>query len=335
MLNATIKLFFCWGELFFVLVSLLFVIFSGLVSIGKIAALSFPAARTMANWVLVLSSAVLLCTGFGCLGSVRQTLRRGCCTGRKMLCGHQLLLLFVVLFSISQYEWLNKREQSLKLVIGDHTSYPEYDGFERRISKYFNSAYFDSLCSDDPSTAWLLNFVDKRCPDSQMMGQEFCALSETRKKNCDTSCAATQDFNEVTSRDLLNCCPSEELCKNGNEISCPYHRCRVQILEELDLWVRPSKVASQFVLVLSTLMLILSCLLICYNPRDEIEMELLKTGVMTTEDVEAIRRLKESATTVARGTINVEKLDTLKNNVQPKSKFGYSRKRMNRVSPTT
>lgn len=32
--------------------------------------------------------------------------------------------------------------------------------------------------------------------------------------------------------------------------------------------------------------------MICYNPRDDIEIELLKTGVMTEEDVETIRKLK-------------------------------------------
>jgi hypothetical protein len=38
-LNATLKLVFCWGEFFFVLVSLAIVIASGLVSLGKVAAL--------------------------------------------------------------------------------------------------------------------------------------------------------------------------------------------------------------------------------------------------------------------------------------------------------
>ena len=101
-LNAAIKLFFCWGELFFVLVSFVFVVASGLVSSGQVAALTFPAARHMATWVLVLSGAVFLSSIIGCLGAVRQTLRRGCCSGRRMLCMHQLLLLTVLIFSASQ-----------------------------------------------------------------------------------------------------------------------------------------------------------------------------------------------------------------------------------------
>ena len=149
----------------------------------------------------------------------------------------------------------------MKLVISDPDSYPDYDAFERRFSKVFNGAYFDSLCSDDPSTARLLNFVDDKCP--KRMGQDYCALSEKAKKNCDTSCSAMKDSNGVTSFDLMMCCPSEDLCIDGNKASCPYHRCRVEILEELYAWTAPAKIAAQFVCVLSVLMLILSILLIC------------------------------------------------------------------------
>ncbi|KAL7549974.1 hypothetical protein ACHAWF_013229 [Thalassiosira exigua] len=336
-LNATIKLFYCWGELFFVLVSLVFFVSSGLVATKQIAALSFPAAQGTARWVLALSSAMLFCTCFGAFGAFRQTLRRGCCSGRKMLSIHQLLLLSVLVFGISQYEWLNKRERSMNLVILDHTNYPEYDAFERRVSKYFNKSYFQSLCSNDPSTTWLLDFVNERCPGR--MGQEFCTLSEVAKKTCDTTCPLLKD-GEVTPSAVSACCPSETLCNDGILASCPYHRCRVEILEELHAWAAPTKVASQFVIALSLVMIVLSCLLICFNPRDEIEVELLKTGVMTQDDVEAIRRLKESANvTTRRGTqITVDQLDAIKESQKTKksSKFGtFAKKRRSRVSPTS
>lgn len=48
----------------------------------------------------------------------------------------------------------------------------------------------------------------------------------------------------------------------------------------------------RFVTCFTSIMVIFTCLLICYNPRDEIEIELLKTGVMTEEDIETIRKLK-------------------------------------------
>ena len=336
-LNATIKLLFCWGELFFLLVALLCLGASGLVVSGNIAALQFDGAIKMARLVLLLSASALVCTCYGCCGAFRQTFRKGLCSGRKMLCLHQLLLVTVLLFSLSQYEWLNKREQSVKLVLSDSESYREYDAFERRISKYFNNAYFDSICeaktsSADQSTTWLMKFVDKRCSDD--MGQEYCALSNYQKRTCDTSCAALRGLN-FTTLDLLKCCPSEDLCADGNLSSCPYERCRVPILQELHAWTAPTKVATQFVIALAALMLILSCLLICFNPRDEIEMELLKTGVMSQEDVEAIQKLKDSHNVVTKrkSRVDIDTIDRLKDD-QKKNKFGYSRKRTNRVSPT-
>jgi hypothetical protein len=252
-----------------------------------------------------------------------------------MLCLHKLVILIVLVFSASQYEWLDKREKNMKLVISNHTFYP-YDAFERRIGTYFNNAYFDSLCSDDPSTKALLSFVDLRCPER--MGQKYCTLPEKKKMLCDTSCPAAKGNSNFTAYDLMICCPSEESCKGGNDASCPYHRCRVGIMQELHRWAAPTIVAARFVIALMVLILILSCLLICYNPRDEIEVELLKTGVMSAEDVEAIRRLKESNYVVMkRGSkIDAESLETLKE-VQKKKQFGtFHRKgRADRVSPTS
>ena len=67
-------------------------------------------------------------------------------------------------------------------------------------------------------------------------------------------------------------------------------------------------------------------------------MELLKTGVMTDDDVDAIRKLKESANVATkRGSINMDRVETFKTeqkHASTKSKFGYSRKRTNRISPT-
>jgi len=72
-------------------------------------------------------------------------------------------------------------------------------------------------------------------------------------------------------------------------------------------------------------MLVLSCLLICYNKRDEIEAELAKTGNFSDEDIEAIRRLKSSK--MRDNTIDFEQLDHWK-----APRFG-SRKRP-KVSPS-
>lgn len=92
---------------------------------------------------------------------------------------------------------------------------------------------------------------------------------------------------------------------------------------------RPAKLAAQFVCCLSTLMLVLSCLLICFHARDEIEIELLKAGVMSEDDIEAIRRLKESNhVQINRGSISLDSIDSMKRGI-------FTRKRMNRISPTS
>lgn len=221
-LNATIKLFFCVGELFFLLVSFGFVGISSLIVLGQINALSFPEAQEMAAYLLILSAAVLLCTCFGCSGALRQTIRHGC-SGRRILLLHLALILAVLYFSYTQYDWLEKREISTQLVIKDPQTYAEYDGFEQRLDKYANRAYFQSLCSNDP---WVLNFVDQNCPES--MSREHCALTMSEKDACDTSCIDA---------DLSTCCPSEIPCMEGNKLACPYHKCRVEILEELFVWL--------------------------------------------------------------------------------------------------
>ena len=304
-----------------------------LVSTDNVAALSFGMAKETAQLVGIIAGAVFVCTCYGCCGALRQTLRKGLCTGRRMLCIHKLLLLAVLLFTLSQYEWINKREHSLRLVAADKQLYSEYDSFEKKTSTLFNNAYFESICSseDDTSTAWLLDFVDENCPLN--MNGEKCALSSSNKKTCDTSCSALNGLTDITSLDIKQCCPSQELCNEGARAACPYERCRVGIATELLNWAHHAKIVTQFVCSLAGFLLLLSFLLICFNPRDEIEQELLKTGVMTEEDVEAIRQLKETHNVKSkrRGSISVEELDTLKGG--QKSLFGMSKRNSARVSP--
>lgn len=110
----------------------------------------------------------------------------------------------------------------MKLVISDPESHPIYFGFELRFSEYFNKAYFESLCSEDPSSAFILKYVDNTCPQSMSLSQ--CALSEIKKEQCDTTCHAVKDKDDASDAEWLNCCPSEEECDNGNLAGCPFHR---------------------------------------------------------------------------------------------------------------
>ena len=135
------------------------------------------------------------------------------------------------------------------------------------------------------------------------MSQRICSLDDEARETCDTSCSSLQHgvaWNETY------CCPDERLCYGEGDAEledahggsgsksgpCPYHQCRVPVLREIHSYVRPASRILTFIAYLSGMMIILTCLLICYNPRDEIEVELLKTGVMTDSDLQTIRKLK-------------------------------------------
>lgn len=84
-LNATIKLLFACGELLFLFASLFCVLASGIVASGKIPAFAFPLAKQFSTIVVLISFAALVCSCFGCCAVLRQTKRRGCFSGRRML----------------------------------------------------------------------------------------------------------------------------------------------------------------------------------------------------------------------------------------------------------
>eukprot|EP00985_Skeletonema_marinoi_P028448 scaffold24884_cov174-Skeletonema_marinoi.AAC.4 len=307
-LNATIKLLFACGELLFLFASLLCVLTSGIVYSGHIPAFAFPLAKKTSIIVLLVSGAALICSCFGCCAVLRQKKRRGCFSGRRMLCLHLLLLVSILFFGIVQMRFLETQELRMAAVIEDKDSFPKYNAFERHVNKYVNNLYFEILSSDslEGSSAaaadWLVKFVEDKCP--KRMSHEHCSALETRANNCDFS--------------LKSCCPDENVCSSGVKEACPYENCREEILGQLYELLVPMRIGAFCVCVLSVLMLALSCLLICYNKRDEIEMELLKGGNISEEDIEAIRRLKSNK------TIDMEQLEA--------PRFG-SRKRHVKVSP--
>lgn len=65
--------------------------------------------------------------------------------------------------------------------------------------------------------------------------------------------------------------------------------CKTNYIYQFIIANRPFTVGIQFVAWLAGIMIMLTCLLICYNPRDDLEHELIKTGVMTEDDIEQIK----------------------------------------------
>ncbi len=92
-LNATVKLLFACGELLFLFASLFCVLASGIVASGKIPAFAFPLAKKTSILIVLVSGAALVCSCFGCCAVLRQTKRRGCFSGRRMLVSNSLYCL--------------------------------------------------------------------------------------------------------------------------------------------------------------------------------------------------------------------------------------------------
>ncbi len=273
-LNASIKLVVLLGDAILLLLAAATAAAASMIISGKIITLDFEQAKKISIWVLSASSVFILCTFCGCCGAFNQVIRKGVCSGRRILCFHQLLLLAVFASCVFLSNKLQLREMSIELVIEDIEKYQEYDSFEYHLDAYFNGAYFEAICAtsqdQDRSTEWVLDWIDKKCPKS--MQQEKCAVSDDeREETCGTLSCPAPIWR------LDRCCPSEELCLvEGNKKACPYNRCRGPVLNQVRSLVKPALVSLRIVGIISSVMVVLTCLLICYNPRDDIEMELLK-----------------------------------------------------------
>jgi len=183
--------------------------------------------------------------------------------------------------SMSVYlnESINSMEWSVS-ALGDNTisaNQVSMVGLEKSIARRVNKEYFEDLCGSEKS--WFMTWVNKYCPAT--MGSSKCKLTGLNKNQCDTACSL--DEGEPWTVD--DCCPDELQCdfnsgKEENPDSCPFHQCRKPMLEWIIKTVSPGVgwmgVFSYFLVV----MIVLTGLLICYNPRDDLQHELLKTGVI-------------------------------------------------------
>jgi hypothetical protein len=277
-LNASIKLVVLVGDILFLLLSLIVIVGASIITSEKIVALKFlNSFQKMATLVLILAIATFLTTLYGCCGSLNQTLRKGCFSGRRALSIHQLLLITILIASSIQVSELERRVASVRIVVDDKSRF--YNSFEESLNYHFNQVYFDTMCSNSNvdngdadvegagSSQFAMDWIDKTCPSTMTSNQ------------CSTVCDSP--------------CPDPYLClEQGLTKSCPYYQCRSETLRKVVNILLPTIAFLRLISIISATMIIGTCLLICYNPRDDIELELLKSGVMTEEDVNAIRKLK-------------------------------------------
>ena len=187
----------------------------------------------------------------------------------------------MLITSVLQVEELQKIDLSIDMVINEsETRFMSYDSFERRIDQYFNQVYYKTICTltTNDQNELLIDWIDENCPVVGTMDKKICESSEEQiMKTCETSCRRVDSS-------LHSSC-----------LKCPYNQCRIEVLDEVQKLIHSLLIFLRLISIISAIMVTLTCLLICYNPRDDIEIELLKTGVMTEEDVDAIRKLKKSS----------------------------------------
>lgn len=249
--------------------------------------------------MLIVSSSILsVFVCIGCLGSVYQTVRKGHCQGRKLLGTYQVILIAILLmqfyltvFSLNTTVALDEVQHDLHTATN---STVEYVHIENHLYPRFNDYYFDTLDSQDGKHSWFWDFVDDNCPDG--MG--------------------TSDCNAVG---LANSCPDETACDAANDEEdfgdCPYDMCRKAATEKVVEYLEPVGEYGIFVFLVQFVMLLLTCALTCFNPRDTDAEILTKSGTIaagmvlrrasekkaaapTTELKRKTRRLSAAATVV-------------------------------------
>jgi len=116
-----------------------------------------------------------------------------------------------------------------------------------------------------------------------------------------------------------------------------FMHCTITIILFYIMNGRPILSGMQATSWLSGIMVALVCLLICHNPRDNIESELLKTGMMTETDLE-IMKLKGFNGKAEKSKLIGEDLEARKkisHHEEAHKQHRFRRRPNNRISPLT
>ena len=209
--------------------------------------------------VLLLCSGILMffLSLLGCIGTIFQTDRTGLCQGRRTLSIYQLVLLGVTVghfyTSVYTYNTLIILED-VETLLHDQNNVL-YDSFELSYAKKFNALYF-STTTEQSRHGWFWGWIDDNCP------------AEMRGSNCDQ---------EV----LADACPDQAACdRDATDSKCAYDKCREACVQLVISQLGPFASYSVFVSLFSVCLMVLTCLLICYNPRDSQHEILVKSGAV-------------------------------------------------------
>lgn len=224
------------------------------------------------GWVfytLLVGLGLLLSSCMGCLGLKRQVVRVGPCGGRTLLSMYQLLVLGLMVTFVISLLAMRAMSSAVPLLL-EHPDAPYARPEQKLLAPYFDLVYFKTKAvvekdydEQGGSYKWFQAWTGQNCPLSMDMG------------SC-TTCGSVP-YND-------GCCPRQDLCSAGDLDACPYMRCRTGVAHFLNQRLGLMQKYVYLFLALQLLVLLSTCLLICYNPRDSFEDLLAKTGVVVTHE---------------------------------------------------
>lgn len=223
-------------------------------------------------WTMLVGLGLVFLSCLGCFGVKRQIVRVGPCGGRRLLSLYQLLLLGLLFAFTTAFLAMRTLHTQVPLLL-DNPDAVYARSEQNLLVPYFNRLYFKTrkaaVRAHDGGAGsfnWFADWTRQSCPLSMDVG------------TC-TSCGTDGDGGtSVPYTD--GCCPRDDLCTAGNLDACPYHRCRLGVARFLSKRLGALQKYLNFLLILQLIVLISTCMLICYNPRDSFAELLAKTGVV-------------------------------------------------------
>lgn len=233
-----------------------------------------PAFFTGGGVVLCLFGFIIIFVAYiGCLGVVNQR-RKSPYTEWQ---GMRLLVIYQVCLSLAfaaQIYWLAYSLDNVNDLRVAATTYSvsnpiPYGSLETTFAEKFNAFFFAAQLSPfcpDLKYTWFWTIIDKVC------GSYNVNMSES-------SCLRCNDYS------VSQCDADAEHCyKTGAtylSVACPYNACRKGLLNLIYNNLAPFAYFIIAFVLFQILLLVLNCMLICYNPRDSEERIRAKNGIFS------------------------------------------------------
>lgn len=269
-LNDLVKCLFLSFNWMYCLLGVMMLVFSLYYTSTSWSQLEGNTMATLST-VLISSAAVMIIIIIGgCAGALNQRVREGPYRGRKLLGLYEIALIAIVVLQFHAVVYILNSIAGLyevkdDLTSGQLSSAVLYTDFEDTMSSQFNDYYFSTLDKQSKSgNRWFWTFVDKDCPS--VMHSDSCT---------DGSMAQT--------------CPQQAVCEGDDDAataSCPYEMCRLPAVKEALVVLEPIGDYSLFLIIFEIVVVILACLLVCYNPHDnyaQIHAKLMGTDLPKSE----------------------------------------------------